>query len=172
MYKVTRALVVRALAVILVGIGGTGAARAQQPSQAQINAIRQNCRADYQSYCASVPPGGSASLECLKQNASSLSPACQGAVAAVGGPAPMQGTAPAPTGPATTRPAPPTRAAPPPLTPRQELGLLRRACGADFRAYCAGTPPGGGRIISCLEANSLYLSRQCRSALVTARQRG
>jgi Cysteine rich repeat len=56
------------------------------------------------------------------------------------------------------------------MTPRQELGLIRRACGPDFRTYCAGVRPGGGRILACLEANGPYLSRQCRSALMSARQ--
>jgi len=50
-----------------------GAEVAQQPS-AQADAIRQNCRADYQSLCASVPPGGQASLNCLAQHARQLSP--------------------------------------------------------------------------------------------------
>jgi Cysteine rich repeat len=56
------------------------------------------------------------------------------------------------------------------MSPRQEAMLLRRACGQDFRAYCGDVPPGGGRIVGCLEANSQNLSRQCRSALVSARQ--
>jgi hypothetical protein len=62
-----------------------GAAEAQQPSAAQRNAIKQNCRSDYISYCSSVPPGGKASLQCLEKNAASLSPTCQQAVAAVSG---------------------------------------------------------------------------------------
>ena len=37
----------------------SGSSFAQQPTQAQVNAIRQACRADYQTYCASVPTGGS-----------------------------------------------------------------------------------------------------------------
>lgn len=168
-----RVTAVQLAALVFLCIGPGGAALAQQPSQAQINAIRQSCRADYQTYCASVPPGGAASLECLQQNAPSLSPACQQAVSAIGGaaplPAPSQGAGPAPGAPAAVIPAP-ARPAPAPLTPRQELGLLRRACGADFRAYCAGVQPGGGRIVACLEANGQYLSRQCRSALIAARQ--
>jgi cysteine rich repeat protein len=159
-------------AFVLACLGLAGAALAQQPSQAQVSAIRQSCRADYQTYCASVPPGGSASLACLKQNAQSLSPACQRAVNAIGGAAPSapsQGAAPAPAAPATAGPAP-GRPAPPPMTPRQELGLIRRACGPDFHTYCAGVRPGGGRILACLEANGPYLSRQCRSALMSARQ--
>src|SRR5215471_12757738 len=56
---------------------------AQAPTEAQRDAIRSACRADYQAHCASVPPGGAASLQCLQKNMSSLSSACQSAVRAV-----------------------------------------------------------------------------------------
>lgn len=58
-------------------------ATSQAPTDAQRNAIRSQCRADYQAHCASVPPGGQASLQCLQKNMSSLSSGCQGAVRAV-----------------------------------------------------------------------------------------
>ena len=60
-------------------------ALAQQPSSAQIGAIRAHCRADYRAMCAAVPTGGPAALNCLRQNAPSLSPSCRAAVDAVGG---------------------------------------------------------------------------------------
>src|SRR5580704_3621884 len=59
----------------------------QAPTDAQRSAIRSACRSDYQAHCASIPPGGAASLQCLQQNMSSLSPGCQGAVRAVEAPA-------------------------------------------------------------------------------------
>ena len=150
-----------------------GAGLAQQPCQAQISAMRQACPADYRSYCASVPTGGPAALECLKEHAQSLSAACRQAVTAISGPVPSaQNPEPAPAAPSQAAPAPvaPAYRVPPPLSPRQEAMLLRRSCGPDFRAYCRGVQPGGGRIIECLEANGPYLSRQCRSALLSARQ--
>src|SRR5262249_41735309 len=56
------------------------------PTQAQQQAIRSSCQSDYRAHCASVPTGGSAALQCLEQNLSSLSSACQQAVkAATGG---------------------------------------------------------------------------------------
>jgi hypothetical protein len=58
---------------------------AQQPSQAQINVVRQACRADYQTHCASVPTGGPAALGCLQQNAQSVSAPCQQALSAISG---------------------------------------------------------------------------------------
>ena len=62
-----------------------GSAGAQQPTQAQANAIRQSCRSDYQAHCASVPTGGSAALQCLQNNMAGLSPGCQAAVGAIEG---------------------------------------------------------------------------------------
>src|SRR5580704_19429890 len=59
----------------------------QAPTDAQRSAIRSACRSDYQAHCASIPPGGAASLQCLQQNMSSLSPSCQTAVRAVEPPA-------------------------------------------------------------------------------------
>jgi hypothetical protein len=149
--------------------GLAAVAAAQQPSQAQIGAVRQACGNDYMTYCASVPTGGSAALACLKEHMQSLSTPCQQAVAAIGGStAPAQGRAPAPAPPSGAAPA--YQGPPPPLSPRREATLLRRACGPDYRAYCAGTPAGSGRIVACLEANGPNLSRQCRSALASARQ--
>src|SRR5271170_5330806 len=59
----------------------------QTPTDAQRSAIRSECRSDYEAHCASIPPGGMASLQCLQKNMSSLSPGCQGAVRAVEAPA-------------------------------------------------------------------------------------
>src|SRR5260221_5398910 len=59
----------------------------QAPTDAQRSAIRSECRSDYEAHCASIPPGGAASLQCLQKNMSSLSPGCQTAVRAVEAPA-------------------------------------------------------------------------------------
>jgi len=90
-------------------------AMAQQPTSAQRDAIRANCRTDYEAHCASVPPGGKPALECLQKNMTSLSAACQKAVGAIGKSSAAPAAAPAPkaatnTAPATTQPAPPTAA--------------------------------------------------------------
>jgi hypothetical protein len=130
-----------------------GQAVAQQPTQAQRNAIQQSCRSDYQSYCASVPAGGRASLQCLQEHLIDLSPSCQSAVNAAG-----QAHAPA-----AAQAAP--HAAPPPMSRRQEAALLREACGRDFSAFCHGVSPGGGRGLTCLAENQSRLSPSCKSAL-------
>jgi hypothetical protein len=141
-----------------------GSAGAQQPSQAQANAIKQSCRSDYQSYCASVPTGGSASLQCLQQHVSELSSPCQSAVNAVSG----GGGASRPPA-AAAQSAPPPAAAVPPMSPRQEMAMLRGACGGDYRAYCRGVPLGGGNAMACLAQNQARLSRPCKTALAEAR---
>ncbi len=87
----------------------TNPAAAQQPSTAQRDAIRSACRSDYETYCASVPPGGKPSLMCLQKNMTSLSAPCQKAVGAVG----KASSAPTAAPPASSAAAPPAAASPP-----------------------------------------------------------
>ena len=63
-------------------IAGVAATQAltQAPTDAQRNAIKSSCRSDYIAHCSSVPPGGSASVQCLQKNMTSLSSACQTAL--------------------------------------------------------------------------------------------
>lgn len=146
-------------------------AAAQQATQAQRNAIRQACPADYQRVCTAVPAGGKASFDCLVRNMAILSPACQRAVKSVSAGAAATGTA-APPGTATTGPAPSAAPAPAaaPMSPREQMMVLRQSCAGDYRTLCRGVPLGGGRAIACLRANAASLSPQCSGALSTARQ--
>jgi hypothetical protein len=140
-----------------------------------VAAIRSACRSDYMAHCSSVPTGGAAALNCLKQNKSSLSAGCQQAVNAAGGgaasggsaAAPAEGNA-APADAATATPGAAPAAAPMmlrPMRPREVLFVLRSACGADVRALCAGVPPGGGRIVECLASQAAALSPACHDVL-------
>ena len=148
----------------LVLAGLTDPLAAQHPTSTQQNAIRQNCRSDFQAHCSGVPTGGSAALSCLQQNAANVSPPCQQALSAIGG-GKATGTA-SPGG-----AAPSARAAPPPpLSMRQEAYILREACGTDFQSHCHGVPLGGGRAIACLVSHTSALSPDCQSALASARQ--
>jgi hypothetical protein len=89
--------------------------------------------------------------------------------AASGGAAPAAGAA------STAAPAagsaPAAAAAPPavivlrPMRPREELFVLRSACGGDVRSLCGGVPPGGGRIVQCLATNAASLSPACKDVL-------
>jgi hypothetical protein len=157
------------LLVALVTLAGP--AVAQQATQAQQNAIRQACPADYQRVCTGVPAGGRASFDCLQRNMSILSPACQRAVGAVSAGRAAPAAAPA-QGAATTVPAPTTAAgpAPAPMSPRQQLMVLRQSCAGDYRMLCRGVPLGGGRAIACLRANAASLSPQCGGALSAAQR--
>jgi arylformamidase len=56
-----------------------------------------------------------------------------------------------------------------PAIAQQAAGQTLRACRPDFRAYCAGTLPGGGRIVRCLADHEAALSNGCKMALA-ARQ--
>jgi len=135
---------------------------AKKPSSAQISAIRSACRSDYPSVCAGVPTGGAPALQCLQKNKAQLSPACERAVAAASG----GGAAPAATeaaAPATAPSAIVLR----PMRPREELFVLRSACGGDVRSICGGVQPGGGRIIRCLATNAGSLSPACRDVLAS-----
>ena len=143
------------------------AAAAKQPSSAQVGAVKSACRSDYPKVCASVPPGGAPALECLEKNKAKVSAACAKAVTAAAGgggatAAPAAAAAPA----AGAAPA----AAPAvivlrPLRPREELFIVRSACGADIRTLCAGVQPGGGRIVQCIASNAASLSPGCKDVL-------
>jgi hypothetical protein len=142
-----------------------GAASAGGPNRAQRQAqaatIRRACSADYRVHCAGIPPGGSASIACLKRSARTLSAPCRQALAATATVAAVPAAAPAPV------------AAPPPMEPapllvtrREELFLLRNACGADYAVYCRGLRPGMGRVAACLHYNRANLSPRCQQALI------
>lgn len=143
------------------------AAAAKQPSSTQVAAVKSACRADYPKVCASVPPGGAPALECLEKNKARVSAACAKAVTAAAGGATAT-TAPAAAAAPAAGAAP--AAAPAvivlrPLRPREELFIVRSACGADIRTLCAGVPPGGGRIVQCIASKAASLSPGCKEVL-------
>lgn len=142
-------------------------AAAKQPSSAQVAAVKSACRADYPKVCASVPPGGAPALACLEKNKAKVSAACAKAVTASAGgggataapaaaAAPVAGAAPA---------AAPAAIVLRPLRPREELFIVRSACGADIRSLCAGVQPGSGRIVQCIASNAASLSPGCKDVL-------
>ncbi|MBT1512109.1 hypothetical protein KIP88_16510 [Bradyrhizobium sp. SRL28] len=145
------------------------AAPAGQPTSAQISAIRSACRSDYPKVCAGVPTGGAPALQCLEKNKAKLSAGCGSAVAAASGgggaATPAAGAAPAAAGAAAAAPAAPTVIVLRPMRPREELFVLRSACGADVRSICGGVQPGGGRIVQCLATNAAQLSPACKDVL-------
>ena len=67
-------------ALFVLGAAGPAAAK---PTEAQLDAIKANCRSDFMSNCWGVKRGGVEAMQCLKEHMSSLSPGCQKAVKAV-----------------------------------------------------------------------------------------
>jgi len=146
---------------------GTAPAFSQAPTDAQRSAIRSECRADYEAHCASVPPGGAASLQCLQKNMSSLSSGCQTAVRAVEPPAASKAeSAPA----ETAAPAAPKAAAGAPAKKPSsaQVAAIRSACRSDYQKVCAGVPTGGAPALQCLEKNKSKVSPACEQAVNAA----
>ncbi len=144
------------------------AAATGKPTSAQTAAIKSACRGDYPKVCASVPPGGAPALECLEKNKAKVSAGCAKALAAVGGgaaPAAGGGTA-APAAAGAAPAAAPVVIVLRPMLPREELFVMRSACGADVRTLCAGVAPGGGRIMQCIANRAADLSPACKDVLV------
>jgi len=143
------------------------AAPAGQPSSAQISAIRSACRSDYPKVCAGVPTGGAPALQCLEKNKAKLSAGCEKAVSAAsgGGATAAAAAAGAPAAAGAAAAAAPTVIVLRPMRPREELLVLRSACGADVRSICGGVAPGGGRIVQCLATNAAQLSPACKDVL-------
>jgi hypothetical protein len=136
---------------------------AKKPTNAQISAIRSACRGDYPKVCAGVPTGGAPALECLEKNKANVSAACGKALAAAAGGAPATSGAPAAAGAAPA--AAPVVIVLRPMRPREELFVMRSACGADVRALCSGVAPGGGRIMQCISSRAADLSPACKEVL-------
>ena len=176
----------RALLVTAIFMVATPA-HSQAPTDAQRNAIRSACRADYQAHCSSIPPGGEASLQCLQKNMSSLSSGCQGAVRAIEpaaapkaetapAAAPKAGSAPAAAPAAATAKSAPAATAAPKAAASTAAGkptdaqvaAIRSACRSDYQKVCAGVPTGGAPALQCLEKNKAKVSAPCAQAVNAA----
>src|SRR5580693_3164337 len=150
-------------------------AAAQQPTEAQRDAIRAACRSDFIAHCSGVQPGGKDAFECLLRNDAKLSPSCQAAVNAAA-PKPAEPAAAAPAeAPAQFETAPPAskveRAPPgvqvaPADAQNEELKTVQQACTLnDFVAHCSWIAPGNPEILLCLKGNAADLSPNCQAAV-------
>ena len=52
-----------------------------------------------------------------------------------------------------------------------QSGDGRGACKADYDKYCAGTPPGGGRVVACLNKQLPQLSDTCKNVLASRKKK-
>ncbi len=146
-------------------------ASAQQPTEAQRDAIRAACRSDFTANCSGIQPGGKEAFECLLRNDAKLSPSCQAAVNA----AAPKAAAPANTAPAQTETAPPgpkVERAPPGIqvapaeAQNEELKTVQQACTLnDLVAHCSWIAPSNPEILQCLKANAADLSPNCQATV-------
>jgi hypothetical protein len=155
-------------------------ASAQQPTQAQRDAIRAACRADFMGNCSGVQPGGKEALACLVRNDAKLSAPCKSAVNAAA-PKPAEPAAaaapaaPAPAAPAQSETAPPAakveRAPPgievaPAEAQNDQLKTVQQACTLnDFVSHCSWIAPNNPEILQCLKSNTADLSPNCLAAV-------
>ena len=149
-------------------------ASAQQPTQAQRDAIRASCRSDFIANCSGVQPGGKEAFECLLRNEAKLSPSCQAAVSAA---APKPAEPPAAAAPATAAPvksktAPPAKSSgrarnqvAPAEDQIEELKTVQQAFTLDdLVSHCSWIAPNNPEILHCLKANAADLSPNCQGA--------
>ena len=141
-------------------------AAAQQPTQAERDAIRDSCRSDFIAHCAGVEPGGKEAFECLIRNDAKLSAACKAAVDAAR-PKPAETPQPAaPSAPAASVPAAPEPAAAPAAGADEQLKTVQKACTLnDLVAHCSWITPNTPEILLCLKANAADLSLGCQAAM-------
>jgi hypothetical protein len=141
-------------------------AAAQEPTQAQRDAIRASCRSDFIANCSGVEPGGREALECLMRNDAKLSAACREAVSAV---TPVEAAEPAapaaapPPSPEVKPEAPAAIAAP---SQDEALKAVQNACTLnDVAAHCSWIAPTNPEILLCLKANAAELSPGCQAVV-------
>jgi hypothetical protein len=161
--------------LLLVGLHDQAAA--QQPTEAQRDAIRAACRSDFIANCSGVQPGGRDAFECLIRNDARLSPSCQAAMnAAAPKPAePAAAATPAPAAPANSETAPPAakvERSPPGIqvaptgAQNDQLKSVQQACTLnDFLAHCSWIAPSNPEILLCLKGNAADLSPNCQAAV-------
>jgi hypothetical protein len=149
-------------------------AAAQQPTEAQRDAIRAACRSDFMANCSGVQPGGKDAFECLLRNDAKLSPSCRTAVNAAA-PKSAEPAAAPPAAPAQSEAVPPAskveRAPPgiqvaPAEAQSDELKTVQHACTLnDFVAHCSWIAPNNPEILLCLKGNAADLSPNCQAAV-------
>ncbi len=145
---------------------------AQQPTEAQRDAIRASCRSDFMANCSGVTPGGKEALECLLRNESRLSGSCKAAVNAVAEKPASPAAAPAAAeAPAPSRAGPAAQKEPAAASAAGEdtLKSVQKACSlSDMIAHCSWIQPGNPEIVLCLKANAADLSPSCQAAVEAA----
>nr|WP_246297944.1 hypothetical protein [Tardiphaga robiniae] len=156
-----------------VPLGGEASLQCLQKNMASLSA---GCAGAVRAVQApTAAPKATAPTPAAAPKTEATPPATKPAPATAAPKAAVKSTAPPPAAAATTA-APAAAAAPAaivlrPMRPREELLVMRSACGGDIRSLCGGIAPGGGRIVQCLASNSASLSPACTSVLAPFAQR-
>lgn len=151
-------------AVLVVSALTLEAAQAQQPTPAQVSAIRGSCRSDFMANCSGVQPGGRNALQCLERNIAKLSPACKTAVSAVM-PAPAKPAAAAPP-PAKSAPSSPPAAAPAAAVPSKPVERPAETKPAAPKIRRLAKPAASSKTIAAHQPTALQIAairQSCRS---------
>src|SRR5680860_1206682 len=129
MRQIALAFLFSALALALLGTAEPAAAK---PTEAQLDAIKANCRSDFMSNCRGVKRGGSEAMQCLKEHMAKLSPGCQKVINAI---------APPPAAPAPATPAKAPESAPAAPAPAPAAAATPAAPAPPATQPAAETPP-------------------------------
>lgn len=104
----------------------------------------QTCKADVQTYCQDVKPGGGRIFSCLDANSDKISEPCAQMVNAAREKKKSIDVA---------------------------IDAVKERCQADVDQFCKDVTPGRGRILSCLHANSDRISEPCAQVVNKAEEK-
>ena len=106
--------------------------------QSIVDAVKQGCAKELQSYCKDVTAGEGRIASCLYAYEDKLSLGC--AVAVYNGVLDLEDA-------------------------NAALRIYAKQCSSDLLQYCSTIPAGGGRLYACLMKNKATLTDQCRDAV-------
>ncbi|MGZ3707373.1 MAG: cysteine rich repeat-containing protein [Bdellovibrionota bacterium] len=131
--------------VLLLLTGSSLAADAPSKFEQKLSQLKSTCQSDIQKFCSDVTPGNGRVAACMNSKEDQLSPACAGAWSDA-------------------------KAKISKKIDQAEVAF-RKDCGSDVQKFCANTPSGKGRLLSCLDKHGDALSNSCKSFQAKLEQR-
>jgi Golgi apparatus protein 1 len=122
-------------------IGITFSAAPASAQQSIVDAVKQGCAKELQTYCKDVTAGEGRIASCLYAYEDKLSLGC--AVAVYNGVLDLE------------------RA-------NVSLRIYAKQCSSDLMQYCSTVEPGGGRLYGCIMKNKATLTKECSGAVKKA----
>jgi len=126
---------IKGIFVFLVILIFSGVASAEKGI---VETFKEGCKAELETFCKDVKPGDGRLLACLYAHSDKISARCEYAVYDAASQLERALTA---------------------------LTYVANECRDDMKANCAGTQPGEGRLLACLEKNDAKVSGRCKQAL-------